>query len=102
MIDLATEEVIPLDEAPAHLPRRNGKKTNLATIYRWKDPTREIPLETALVGGRRFTSVEALQRFVDRVTAAADAQAIESPSATSRESEEGIRRAESALEKSGI
>ena len=72
MIDHAIETVLPLTEAAATLPRRRGgKKTNVATLYRWSTRgLRGEVLETIQVGGTRCTSIEALQRFFDRLTAA--------------------------------
>ncbi len=65
MIDLATETVITLTQATNHLPRRRGgKKPHPSTLYRWaKDG-----LETIQVGGTLCTSIQALQRFCERLT----------------------------------
>jgi hypothetical protein len=74
MIDLQTENVIPLFDAPAHLPHRRGKQPiALSTLYRWAQPEkgyRGIVLETVKVGDTRCTSLEALQRFVDEISEA--------------------------------
>ncbi len=66
MINLATETVVTLTQATNHLPRRRGgKKPHPSTLYRWaKDG-----LETIQVGGTLCTSVEALQRFCERLSA---------------------------------
>jgi Protein of unknown function (DUF1580) len=66
MIDIASESMVPITEAHTHVPNR----PHLATVYRWwtKGVRGGIKLETALIGGRRFTSVEAIQRFVDRLS----------------------------------
>jgi hypothetical protein len=71
MIDFATETVIPLTQATARIPRRRGgKKTHVSTVYRWTTVgCRGIVLEWLMVGGTRCTSIEALQRFFDRLTA---------------------------------
>jgi hypothetical protein len=72
MIDHEKEDIRPLPEAAAGLPRRRGgKRTNVATLYRWS--TRGIRgevLETIQIGGTRCTSTQALQRFFDRLTTA--------------------------------
>ncbi len=71
-IDLRNETVIALSEVPNHLPKRNGKKTHYATVYRWAlKGARGRILESTLIGGVRYTSLEALQRFLDGRTSAA-------------------------------
>ena len=76
MIDLANEEVVSLGVATTHLPRRRrGTKPHASTLYRWgkegvkADDGTRVVLETIRVGRTLCTSVEALQRFCDRLTA---------------------------------
>lgn len=71
MIDFTTETVLTFTEAAQHLPsRRGGRKPHAATIARWSgNGLRGVVLETIRVGGTRCTSLEALQRFFDRLTA---------------------------------
>lgn len=56
-------EYIPLRVAAAKLPGR----PHVSTLWRWAThgvgPDRRR-LETVLIGGRRYTSLEALERFV--------------------------------------
>ena len=67
MIDIATEQVISLTEATKRLPGR----PHLSTIWRWfARGVRGQKLETVIVGGRRYTSVEAIDRFVAATSAA--------------------------------
>jgi uncharacterized protein DUF1580 len=76
VIKLATEKVVAVCRASKHFPRRReGKKPHTATIYRWArygvrgvdgNPVR---LETIRVGCTLCTSVEAIQRFCERLTA---------------------------------
>src|SRR5271157_803864 len=70
MIDSATEEVIPLAQAAAELPRRRrGRKTHLSTLYRWASTgCRGVRLETIQIGATRCTSREALQRFFENLS----------------------------------
>ena len=56
-IDYRDEQVIPIAEAPRHIPGRPG----IAAIYRWMARGR---LGTFKVGGRRFTTIESIARFV--------------------------------------
>lgn len=59
MID---ESLITLTEAARSLPN----KPHVATLYRWMSRgVRGIRLRTFLVGGRRYTSREALDEFIN-------------------------------------
>ena len=61
-----TDQSIALSDAPKYLPRRNGKKVHYSTVYRWATKgARGRVLETRLVGGIRYTTREALQRFFE-------------------------------------
>ena len=69
MIDIQTETLVPVAKIPSHVPGR----PHVATCWRWvQRGCRGVKLETLLVGGKRFTSLEALQRFAEATTAAAD------------------------------
>jgi len=71
MIDIKREEVLPLTVAAVRLPQRpSGKRLHVATLYRWATRGRlGVRLEVLRVGGQTCTSMEALQRFFDRLTA---------------------------------
>ncbi len=58
MIDIHSEQIIPIAKVPKHLPHR----PNLSTVYRWIGAG---ALETMKIGGRVFTSIEALERFTE-------------------------------------
>ncbi len=58
MIDIQTEQVIPIGQVPKRLPYR----PHISTIYRW---IATGGLETVRLGGRVFTSIEAIERFAD-------------------------------------
>ena len=60
-----------LREAARALPlRRNGKSLHISTLCRWaKRGVRGVVLETLRIGGTRYTSLEALQRFFERQSA---------------------------------
>ena len=89
MIDIANETVIPIAEAPHHIPGR----PSLATVWRWVlNGTRAGKLESCLVGGRRFVSLESIQRFAQQCTAAADGNT--PPVRTSRQRERAMQQAE--------
>jgi hypothetical protein len=66
MIDHENERVIPLRDVPKYVPSRcSGKRLSFSTIWRWA-LRREDPLETFCTPGGRFTSVEAIYRFLER------------------------------------
>jgi hypothetical protein len=60
-IDTTTETPVPFNQAPQHIPGR----PHVSTLHRWRlSGVRGRKLETFLSGGRRFTSMEAIQRFL--------------------------------------
>jgi hypothetical protein len=67
VLDHRSEQLIPLSQVPDHLPRTNaGNRPHPATIYRWVSRgIRGTKLETIRIGGRRLTSVEAIDRFIE-------------------------------------
>src|SRR5262245_45831002 len=76
MIHLATERVVSLGRSPRHFPRRRGgKRPHISTAYRYAkdgvvtDDGTVVVLETIRVGRTLCTSVEAIQRFCERLTA---------------------------------
>ncbi len=89
MIDLSNETVFPVSEAPKHIPGRPSQ----ASVWRWVlNGVGGVKLESILIGGKRFTSAESIQRFCDRRTATADGDA---PRArTSRQRQREITAAE--------
>lgn len=75
MIDIGKEQLQTLAQAAREMP---GGAVHVSTVYRWhQEGCRGVKLETILRGGLRYTSKEALQRFVDAVTQAADLSSVE-------------------------
>ncbi len=74
-------------------------RPHVSSIWRWSTRgVRGIRLETVQVGGRRFTSREALERFIARTTAARDeAAAVDYPSRKRR-----IEQADDHLRREGF
>jgi hypothetical protein len=112
MIDLATERVVTLRRAARLLPRRRcGRRAHASTLYRWSsrgvraddgmraDDGTVVVLETIRVGRTLCTSVEALQRFCDRLTLARPAAAAARSGA---ERERADARAAAACERLGL
>ena len=99
MIDLHIEQVFPLGEIGEHLPKRRGKKAHKSIGYRWAGPgLRGIKLESVKVGGIRYTSREALDRFFARL----DGDDAVTASSTSKRREHEIAAAERELDQAGI
>lgn len=67
---LLEESLIPIADTPKHLPIR----VHHSTCRRWYTRgVREHKLETVLIGGRRYTSLQALGRFWAAISGAQNA-----------------------------
>ena len=70
MIDIQSETLLSLSKAARQVPPAG---VNIGTLYRWMlRGVRGVRLDTVLIGGKRFTSAQALNLFFERTTAAAD------------------------------
>ena len=87
-IAAVTETLIRINDVPQHVPGR----PHISWVYRHMNRPSN-PLETVLVGGRRWSSVEAVHRFIQRCNAP-DAVA---PSKRRRQELEATDRELSAL-----
>jgi hypothetical protein len=97
MIDTTAEKMIRVGEAASAIPGRPHK----ATVWRWVlRGVRGIKLETIVVGAMRYTSREAIERFIAQTTAKANGDPI--PIRTPRQRERAIERAEKELAAEGI
>jgi len=89
MIDIASETLITLAQASERLPGR----PSLCAIWRWRTKgIRGRKLECVVIGGRPYTSIEALARFAQH-QGDDDAPNIRSPKARAR----AIAKAEAEL-----
>ncbi len=71
-IDFSREQAIPLSDVPRYVPKRRGKKVHYSTVYRWATKgARGRTLETVLNGGLRYTTIEAVRRFLNAKPSAA-------------------------------
>lgn len=103
-IDIQTERLITLDEAAALVPGRDeGKRVHPITVGLWtRRGKRGILLESVLAGTRKCTSVEALTRFFDRLSAAPSGQEPRTVSARSRrEAARAVKQAVAELAAAG-
>ncbi len=60
-----SEDLIPVREASSHIPT----DPHLSTVHRWMMHgvgvgCKRVYLESIVIGGRRYTSIQAIQRFV--------------------------------------
>jgi hypothetical protein len=70
MNDLLTETIVYLGPATRLFPRdARGRAPSTTTLWRWRTRgVRGVRLESARLGGRVVTSLEAVRRFVSSVT----------------------------------
>ncbi len=102
---LTSEQIISLSQAARLLPGEKGaSRKNPSTLFRWVTKGcrtldgRTVRLEALRIGGRLFTSHEALDRFIAELNASTDpVPAPRSPSERRRASD----RAAAQLEKMG-
>ena len=64
-LDFQQEQPITIADVANHVPRRNDKKVHYSTVFRWATKgARGRILESSMVGGIRYTTVEAGKRFM--------------------------------------
>ena len=64
MIDVETETLVQFSDARSAFPGID-RRLSLATLHRWRlNGVRGVKLETILIGGLRYTSREAISRFI--------------------------------------
>jgi hypothetical protein len=98
MIDIKAETLLTFHAAANSLPT----KPHISTIHRWRlRGIRGVKLDSVLVGGVRYTSDEALQRFFECTTAVADGREA-APTRTSAQRKKAIEAAERELQEAGI
>ena len=106
MIDISLEETYSHTDIAKTPPRRRaGKKPNVATLYRWaQNGCRGIRLEVINIGATKCTSMEALQRFFDALTAQAESgrAPMPQPVKLSAARRKQIEAAERRLQAAGI
>lgn len=94
------ENLLPLCEA---VQQATAHRPHLSTVMRWcLSGSQGIQLESKMLGGKRLTSIEAVQRFVEARTRASTPNHASNAPRTSRERMSDVERAEKALEKMGV
>jgi hypothetical protein len=107
-INISTETVLTLAEASKILPRRNGKRPSIGTLWRWaRWGIKGVRLDYLRFGRTIVTSREALQRFFDALAAVDDTRRggvtfRELPKRTSHQEQIDRRSAKSILDAAGV
>ena len=110
MVDIENEVILSLNEATRHLPKVEGKRPHLSSVWRWCKKglgSPKVQLEYARIGRRIVTSKEALNRFANRLAEADQQTQLPPPakkpkSRTSKQRERAIAKAERELAEAGI
>lgn len=97
------EKLLPLSEVAKYVPRRNGKKVHISTLYRWSTTgCRGVLLETIQVGATRVSSREAVIRFIQELTAAAHRNRTAERDDATHMSARSVLRVEKQLDDAGL
>lgn len=92
------EKLLPLVTA---VERATGQRPHPSTCHRWRiSGIAGVRLETQKCGGKRMTSIEAVRRFNEAVTRAADGEPLQPR--TPKQRERDIDSATRQLEQAGI
>ena len=74
MIDPFTDRLLSMKAVCRMLPGRNGRPLAISTCYRWIFTGRRgFRLDSVVGGGQRYTSEDAIRKFVAQTTAASTA-----------------------------
>jgi len=108
-IDAIREELLSLAEATKVMPRVNGKRPAISTLWRWcRKGLRGVHLDYVRVGRNIATTREALSRFFNALAAMdepiTDPPRIERPliRTTSRSRQQAIEEAERICQEAGL
>ena len=106
-ISLSEEQIVGLADAGRILPRIGGKRVHPSTLWRWcRKGIRGVRLEHIRLGHRICTSIEALNRFAQRLAEAEDIgpdrSGASTPTRPLPDRRAAIERAERGLSELGI
>ena len=97
MIDIQNETLMTVREISESLPTH----PHIGTIWRWyARGLHGIRLDTVMIGGRRMSSREAMQRFTEQTTAHRDGTP--TPSQTAKQKQRSLDDADKTLREAGI
>jgi hypothetical protein len=70
MVSLVCEQTLPLQALAQLIPGNCGKPVHYETLRRWsRQGVQGIKLESKKLGGKRVSSLEAVDRFMEQLTA---------------------------------
>ena len=97
MINHEAEEIVPIDESGKYFP----SKPSRPTIHRWwLKGIRGVKLETIVCGHKRFTSKEAIARFIAAQNAGESP--VPAPTVTAKQRNRQAEAAMETLSKAGV
>jgi len=97
-IAIESETLIQFPDARSAFP--GGRRISLATLHRWRlTGIRGVKLDTVLIGGLRYTSREAIARFI---SAQNFQEAPAAPAITPSQRRKQSEAARAELEKMGV
>jgi hypothetical protein len=69
--DLRDDQPLSLPDAADYLGRLSGNKPHVSTLWRWcLKGCKGVVLESICIGGKRFVTAAAIERFIEASTAA--------------------------------
>ncbi len=99
MIDLEREHIMTLAQAAKRIPTGHERSIHISTLHRWRTRgLRGVRLEAIRLGGRVYTSREALARFAERLSRSGHEPSIRTVGQRRRADERAARE----LDKVGI
>ena len=97
-IDVETEVLIPIKQAPKEFPNR----PHVSTVWRWiSRGSRNVKLATVLIGGQRYTTRQAIQDFIEATSSVGDDGSTSGPD-LSASRVRAVRRANIELDQAGL
>ena len=68
---MLTEDLVMLSNAHKLIPAHDGKEISRSTLWRWAlKGRRGVKLECIIIGSRRFTTAQAITRFIEAINEA--------------------------------
>lgn len=97
-IDTSTETIVSFNDARSEF--KDGRRKSLATLHRWRlRGVKGVRLESVKIGGLRYTSLEAIDRFIQAQNAGNEPAA---PSITPSQRRKQSEAARAELQKMGV
>jgi len=78
--DLREDQPLSLPDAAEFLGKITGQKPHVSTLYRWcLRGCKGVRLESICIGGKRFVTAAAIERFIEASSEARPAQQTQAP-----------------------